>query len=426
LLQSLPANWRAFFMAQGIIWFRNDLRVQQNAALEAAFKSGMPLKAIYILDSREERLGAFRRNFIRDALEELAQNLQEITIPLEIIEGNPNQVLSEIIALNDPNEIFANKGYAHEELKQEQELESFAQVNLHLFNDGFLISPENLPFTIHELPDTFTEFRKKLERIGLEELIGDSFEDERLSVPEKPAPTNTNSRHPKTAFPFRGGESAARKRLNDYLWETRNILRYKETRNGLLGTEYSSKFSAWLACGCISAQQIYAEIKRFEREVEANESTYWLVFELLWRDYFRYVMLKYGRKLFLAAGIKGATPRNEPVDADQRFYRWVNGTTGDDFVDANMRELKHTGFMSNRGRQNVASYLVHNLQLDWRKGARYFEKMLVDYDVFSNWGNWAYLGGVGNDPRENRVFNTQKQAEMYDPTGLYRKYWLGS
>ena len=80
--------------------------------------------------------------------------------------------------------------------------------------------------------------------------------------------------------------------------------------------------------------------------------------------------------------------------------------------------------MSNRGRQNVASYLVHELKIDWRRGARYFEKMLVDYDVFSNWGNWAYLGGVGNDPRENRVFNTQKQAEMYDSNKAYRNNWL--
>ena len=80
--------------------------------------------------------------------------------------------------------------------------------------------------------------------------------------------------------------------------------------------------------------------------------------------------------------------------------------------------------MSNRGRQNVASYLVHQLKLDWRRGAYYFEKMLIDYDVFSNWGNWSYLAGVGNDPRENRVFNTQKQAEMYDADKAYRKCWL--
>jgi deoxyribodipyrimidine photo-lyase len=136
-------------------------------------------------------------------------------------------------------------------------------------------------------------------------------------------------------------------------------------------------------------------------------------------------MLKYGTSLFKLGGIRGKEiNRFEPFDASDRFDAWVNGQTGDDFVDANMRELKLTGFMSNRGRQNVASFLVHQLKLDWRKGAAYFEKQLIDYDVFSNWGNWAYLAGVGNDPRENRVFNTKRQAEMYDPGGEYIRKWL--
>jgi len=106
------------------------------------------------------------------------------------------------------------------------------------------------------------------------------------------------------------------------------------------------------------------------------------------------------------------------------FEKWVNGNSGNSFIDANMLELKLTGFMSNRGRQNVASYLVNDLHFDWRMGAMYFESQLIDYDVCSNWGNWAYIAGVGNDPRENRYFNIQKQAEMYDAQGLYQKLWL--
>jgi deoxyribodipyrimidine photo-lyase len=108
------------------------------------------------------------------------------------------------------------------------------------------------------------------------------------------------------------------------------------------------------------------------------------------------------------------------------FEKWKNGNTGIDFVDANMIELKLTGFMSNRGRQNVASYLCHNLKLDWRYGAAYFEEQLIDYDVCSNWGNWMYVAGVGNDPRENRVFNMEKQAAMYDHDQSYRNLWLQS
>jgi deoxyribodipyrimidine photo-lyase len=95
-----------------------------------------------------------------------------------------------------------------------------------------------------------------------------------------------------------------------------------------------------------------------------------------------------------------------------------------DFVDANMIELKLTGFMSNRGRQNVASYLCNDLKLDWRYGAEYFEQQLIDYDVCSNWGNWAYIAGVGNDPRSDRYFNIKKQADQYDADKHYRNLWL--
>jgi deoxyribodipyrimidine photo-lyase len=89
-----------------------------------------------------------------------------------------------------------------------------------------------------------------------------------------------------------------------------------------------------------------------------------------------------------------------------------------------MNELRLTGFMSNRGRQNVASYFCHDLKLDWRIGAAYFEQQLIDYDECSNWGNWAYIAGVGNDPRPDRNFNIEKQATVYDKNKSYRKLWL--
>ena len=107
-----------------------------------------------------------------------------------------------------------------------------------------------------------------------------------------------------------------------------------------------------------------------------------------------------------------------------RFLEWTEGRTHSDFVNANMKELNQTGFMSNRGRQNVASYLIHNLGIDWRMGAGYFEQHLIDYDPASNWGNWAYIAGVGNDPRPFRKFNLEKQAQNYDGEGLYRSLWL--
>jgi deoxyribodipyrimidine photo-lyase len=227
----------------------------------------------------------------------------------------------------------------------------------------------------------------------------------------------------RVALPFTGGETAAISRLNHYFFETKSISNYKETRNGLIGANYSSKFSAWLALGCISPRFIYHELKKYESEFGANESTYWLVFELLWRDFFRFMFKKHQSKMFQPSGIAAEKEIPKSV-SDQLLQQWINGTTKEDFVNANMIELKLTGFMSNRGRQNVASYFCNDLKLDWRYGAAYFEQQLVDYDECSNWGNWAYIAGVGNDPRESRYFNIEKQATVYDKTKSYRNLWL--
>ena len=177
-----------------------------------------------------------------------------------------------------------------------------------------------------------------------------------------------------------------------------------------------------MALGCISPRFIYQQLKQYEQTFQANESTYWLYFELLWRDYFRFMFKKHKAAFFKKNGFQNKSI--ETVSDSGRLEKWINGQTGQDFVDANMLELKLTGFMSNRGRQNVASYFCNELQLDWRLGASYFEQQLIDYDVCSNWGNWAYLAGVGNDPRGSRAFNCEKQANDYDKNGAYRKMWL--
>jgi deoxyribodipyrimidine photo-lyase len=191
----------------------------------------------------------------------------------------------------------------------------------------------------------------------------------------------------------------------------------------MLGEDYSSKFSAWLALGCLSPRLIYWEVKRYEEERVKNDSTYWLVFELIWRDFFRFVALRYGTRIFKPSGIRHDMNKKWRHDADL-FIRWAEGETGIPFIDANMREMNATGFMSNRGRQNVGSFLVKDLGIDWTWGAAYFESLLIDYDPSSNWGNWNYVAGVGNDPREDRYFNIYSQATRYDEAGKYVKHWL--
>ena len=221
---------------------------------------------------------------------------------------------------------------------------------------------------------------------------------------------------------FRGGESEGLSRMNAWIFEEDRLRRYKETRNGMLGADYSSKFSPWLATGCLSPRFVASETLRYEAERVANDSTYWLRFELLWREYFRLYLVKHRGTLFTPSGTQDHVMHwGNPSG---HFAAWTSGTTGVPLVDANMRELASTGFMSNRGRQIVASFLSKNLDVDWRMGARWFEHCLIDYCPAANWGNWAYAAGVGADPRGFRGFDVARQARQYDPVGEYVAHWL--
>ena len=142
---------------------------------------------------------------------------------------------------------------------------------------------------------------------------------------------------------------------------------------------------------------------------------------MIWRDYFKYISLEHQNKIFKVGGILDKV--YDWKTDEHQIQKWINGETRSSFVNANMIELKKTGWMSNRGRQNVASFFAKDMLLDWRIGAAYFETMLIDYDVHSNYGNWMYVAGVGNDPRD-RKFNINLQAERYDTNGKFQKLWI--
>lgn len=260
-------------------------------------------------------------------------------------------------------------------------------------------------------------------------------------------------RHPASAFPLRGGESSASERLEWYFVRGKSVdssrwgrsdpppvARYKQTRNNLIGHAYSTKMSPFLAYGSISPRVIWEALNDHERKFGEDQNTYWVRFELLWRDYFFFVAEKYGDLLFDLGGFEKVTdPRQaerklepgwwkewDPSHAEPSHVvnRVLEGRTGIPFIDANILELRESGFMSNRGRQNVASFLAKDLGYDWRIGAEFFQSHLIDYDPTSNYGNWQYVAGVGNDPRASRQFNSIKQAKDYDSHGEYVKLWI--
>ena len=425
-----------------LFWFRNDLRLYDNEALVQATKEGNVIP-IYIFDERQfidtplgfKRTGAFRAKFLIESVENLRKNLQKIGSDLVIRIGKPEEILAKMAADLQVAAVYASKEVTQEETTIEASLSKRLKplnIEIELVWIATLYHARDLPFQINFLSDVFTEFRKKVERSAKIRLTFDAPKslpriDKTIELSEIPTLKTLGYENIKTdkrsVLAFQGGETAAQYRLDEYFWDNDLLKTYKETRNGLIGADYSSKFSAWLSLGCVSPRTIYEEVKKYEKEATANDSTYWLVFELIWRDYFHFIALKFGTRIFKPSGVKNDLMKSWKRDT-VNFEKWVNGETGVPFIDANMRELKQTGFMSNRGRQNVASFLTKDLGIDWTWGAAYFESQLIDYDVCSNWGNWNYLAGVGNDPREDRYFNIGRQADMYDKQGEFVKLWI--
>ena len=272
---------------------------------------------------------------------------------------------------------------------------------------------------------SFTDFRKAIQSRPVAPLDA-PVEANSRSAPSLVLPRRDPDADPRSAFPYLGGESDACAHLFHYLSDPSRVHSYKQTRNGMLGVEYSSKFSPFLAAGVLSVRRVWSEIEAFETKQGASEGTEWLKFELLWREYFRWLEREQGAAYYSVRGARDVDPL--PAVADEALYeRWTRAETGDAFVDANLRELIQTGFMSNRGRQNVASHFIHELRLPWLWGERFFSEMLIDADPIQNFGNWSYLAGVGADPRsfggKPRKFDLVRQAETYDPEGTYRSTW---
>jgi deoxyribodipyrimidine photo-lyase len=428
-------------MKTAIVWFKTDLRLYDNEALVKAIAQGEKVLPVYCFDDADfvttrygfKKTGNYRAQFLLESLQDLDANLRKIGSGLMILRGKPEEEIPKIVAEYKVLKVFAKREVAYEEKETETLVQTALfklRCELETFSSSTLYHAEDLPFAIKDIPDVFTNFRKKTELDATVRAVFDSpLAMTSPDIPEMILPTlqelglEFSEIDSRAAIQFKGGETAAMKRLNNYFFETKNLSVYKETRNGMVGEGYSSKFSAWLAMGCISPRTIYKEIRAYENENGANDSTYWLIFELLWRDFFRFMFKKYQTKFFLYAGIKGEKENSESL-SNKLFSQWENGATPSDFINANMIELKQTGFMSNRGRQNVASYFCNELNMDWRLGAAYFESQLIDYDVCSNWGNWAYLAGVGNDPRKHRYFNIEKQANDYDKDRSFRDLWL--
>lgn len=443
------------------------------------------------------RCGRLRAKFIAESVWDLKDDLAKVGSGLEIRVGTMQDVVKSLLdgfKQRDDVEVHglwmtAEEGW--EEKIEEKEVKQLLQEEKKDFklwvDEKYFVDDRDLPFKQpSDLSDVFTQFRKTVEPLreaprrqlpkpnALLPLpdhipaqhgpfsIPDSF-DRTVSALLKPLPedgefSDMPSMPPgvESAHPFKGGSKTGIERVK-HLLESGSMTTYKDTRNGLLGLDFSTKLAAWLSLGTITSRQVHWLMLDFEDGKTdfgkgapgygkgESKGTAGVRFELLWRDYMRLCTRKFGTKLFYLDGFRqmqGASTKwisspfasstnkknkNGVNDFDTKaaVERFIRGKTGTGLIDASQRELFLTGWTSNRARQNVASYLAKHLGIDWRIGAEWYEANLIDYDVSSNWGNWQYVSGVGNDPRgDARVFNPVKQALDYDAEGEYIRAWV--
>jgi len=417
-----------------LMWFSRDLRLHDNPALQLAADSDM-LLCVFVVDPnwfrpgrfQSKAMGGHRWHFLWQSLMALDASLKSRGQRLHIAWGNPVEVIPALCRKHGISNLVRSRMPGTEEASQwQQVVEAVPEVQCLQVETLSLFHELDLPFMLEDLPDSFTQFRKQLEKppqsyrtpVGEPVVLPPSpglADDDRDACP--PVPDVAGDAR------YEGGEAAGLAQLEAFLFGTNGIATYKETRNTLDDWSGSSRFSPWLANGSLSVRQVASEIARYEQEVVGNESTYWLYFELLWREYFYWYGLRHGARIFCRDGVKN---RARAISFyPHRFRAWCDGSTEYPIVNACMNQLRETGYMSNRGRQLVASCFVHELGLDWRYGAAWFEEQLVDYDPASNYGNWQYLAGVGADPRRLRRFDLDKQTRQYDPDGAFIARWKG-
>jgi len=437
------------------LWLRCDLRLDDNLTLRAASEGCESLLPMYVFNPENfnapalagaRKSSARRARFLLESVACLRKNLESRGSGLAVAIGTPQDVIPKLSAAVASGSVAVTQGFCSEEQREEglvaKHLKASGAELIKVWQNT-LYMPDECGQNAENIPLMFTSFKNKAEGRGqirapidtpkklppLPGNVKDKDLKEALSflptleqlgyAPDEAAEALQDD--PRGVLPFQGGEDAALARVQKWMFDDDKLKEYFEIRNGMKGDGYSSKLSPWLALGCISPRRIWKEAQRYEKERGIkNKSTYWLIFELTWRDFFVYMAWGQGDKIFIPGGVTGdKTPWRGTKD---KLQRWKDGETGDKLVDANMRELQATGFMSNRGRQNVASFLIFDLGVDWRYGAAHFEEHLLDYDPCSNWGNWVAAAGLTGQ-RINK-FNTKKQLSDYDPQREYVNHWL--
>ena len=396
-----------------IVIYRNNLRIDDNYPLFHAVNSYDKVLALYSVEILEgytsfgfKRCEKFRKNFIFEALEDLRESLKNFGINLVVCKDIKSTL--EKLSNNYNIKIFFEEEVGVYEKEFEQILKAY---NHESFFTQTMIEPFDFAYD-----KSFSAFRKKAEKFEIKEPIKTNKKVSTIKYNSINIKKESINYPNENSIIIKGGEQEALKRLALY---EQFIHTYKSTRNEMSGLNNSTKFSAYLSLGCISPRRVYHTLKAYEDKSYASDSSYWIFFELLWRDFFYLVMRNSKNKLFLTQGL---TLNNYKFNEDKSTLNdFFNANTKVDLIDASIKELKSTGWLSNRNRQLVSNYFVKYLGQNWIYGAEFFESYLLDYNPASNYGNWSYQASVGND-KQYRVFDINNQCQLYNGDSYIKKW----
>ncbi len=420
-------------MTRGIHWFRNDLRLHDNLALTALAERSTAWLPIFVIDpamlARSGR-DSPRARFLFDCLARLEGDLLAKGFALQILEGKPERLIPELMAKTGATLVSWNN--ASTPLGQRRDLKvanaiSRAGGQAIQLDDHTVFGPDEIKTKDGGHYRVYTPYRNEWWK---------TWERE-------PRPSSSTARYPKANIPKiaisrerhstffsengskirlpRGGEESAKRRLRNFLSGPASRYHLDRDRPDIDGT---SRLSPYLRFGAISARRCFTEgLRKIESDPRARPGISKWLDELIWREFYNAVLIN--NPHVLSGAFKPEYDELNWKGSAAQFAAWCEGRTGYPFVDAGMRQLRSTGWMHNRVRMVVASFLTKDLLVDWRRGERFFFDSLVDGDPASNNGGWQWSASTGTDAQPYfRIFNPVVQGKKWDPDGKYIRRWV--
>lgn len=407
-----------------IVWYRNDLRVHDHPALAKAHETFDAVVPVFILNDKllhGPHASSNRNRFLLESLQDLKASLKKRGGDLVVRSGDPASELKKLAEETKAEAVYYTADFSPYAVKRDSKVENELKkhhVECRGFSGRLIVSAiDKLHTKAGKTHQIFTPFWKNWLDIGRRDIASTPA---KLNLPSKvtigqlPSLTSITKKDELSPDVLKGGETAARKRLHDFIDE--EIVDYHQEQNDMAGNQ-TSRLSAYLHLGCISALEA-------ETMLPNNKGARAWQRQLCWRDFYHYVLFhnpdnatkEYQHKY---RKLKWHTNKNH-------MEAWQTGRTGYPIVDAAMRQLAQEGWMHNRGRLIVGCFLTKDLWLDWRDGETYFMNRLIDGDEANNNGNWQWIASVGVDPAPvfRRMYNPTSQGKTYDPTGEYTRRYV--